>query len=40
MILSAIGLGGVKVLKLFVHRLVAFGGEKIRIALTGYTGED
>lgn len=39
-ILTAIGLGEVKELKRFWHRLVAFGGEKIRIARTGYTGED
>jgi aminomethyltransferase len=39
-ILTAIGLGEAKDLKRFWHRLVVFGGEKIRIARTGYTGED
>ena len=36
----AMGLGEVKELKRFWHRLVTFGGEKVRIARTGYTGED
>jgi aminomethyltransferase len=39
-ILSAIGFGEVKGLKRFWHCLLSFGGEKIRIARTGYTGED
>ena len=39
-ILTVIGLGEVKELKRFWHRLLAFSGEKIRIARTGYTGED
>ena len=39
-ILTAIGLGEVKGLKRFWHGLLSFGGEKIRIARTGYTGED
>jgi aminomethyltransferase len=39
-ILAAIGLGEVKGLKRFWHRLLSFAGEKIRIARTGYTGED
>ena len=39
-ILMEMGLGEVKELKRFWHRLVTFGGEKVRIARTGYTGED
>ena len=39
-ILTAMGLGEVRDLKRFWHRLVTFGGEKVRIARTGYTGED
>lgn len=39
-ILMAIGLEENKDLKRFWHQLVTFGGEKIRIARTGYTGED
>ena len=39
-ILTAMGLGEVKDLKHFWHCLLSFGGEKIRIARTGYTGED
>ena len=39
-ILMAMGLGKIKDLKRFWHRQVTFGGEKVRIARTGYTGED
>lgn len=39
-ILAAIGLEEVKEIKRFWHQLVTFGGEKVRIARTGYTGED
>ena len=39
-ILTAMGLGEVKDLKHFWHCLLSFGGEKVRIARTGYTGED
>ena len=39
-VLTAMGLGEVKDLKRLWHRLVTFGGEKVRIARTGYTGED
>ncbi|MEE2988030.1 MAG: glycine cleavage system aminomethyltransferase GcvT [Verrucomicrobiota bacterium] len=39
-ILTAMGFEEVKDLKHFRHRLMTFGGEKVRIARTGYTGED
>jgi len=39
-ILTAIGLEEVQDIKRFWHRLVTFGGEKIRVCRTGYTGED
>jgi len=39
-ILTAIGLEEVKDIKRFWHQVVTFGGEKIRVCRTGYTGED
>ena len=39
-ILVAVGLEEVKGIKRFWHQLVTFGGEKIRVCRTGYTGED
>ncbi|MDQ8195547.1 glycine cleavage system aminomethyltransferase GcvT [Coraliomargarita sp. SDUM461004] len=39
-ILLAVGLGEVAEIKRFWHQLVTFGGEKVRICRTGYTGED
>lgn len=39
-ILTAIGLEGVGEIKRFWHQLIAFGGEKVRVCHTGYTGED
>lgn len=39
-ILSAIGLEGIGEIKRFWHKLLPFGGEKVRACRTGYTGED
>ena len=39
-ILLAVGLEEVGSIRRFWHRLVSFGGEKIRVCRTGYTGED
>ena len=39
-ILTASGLDGVCEIKRFWHKLIAFGGERVRVCRTGYTGED
>ena len=39
-ILAAIGLDEVRGIRRFWHELITFGGEKVRICRTGYTGED
>lgn len=39
-ILAGIGLEGARSIKRFWHEQLSFGGEKVRVCRTGYTGED